>query len=1051
MKRTTVTLIILTFLTLFVAPSRGQEYAPLVREGTIGVARINLDNFDMKDFSDAIDNITSASVEYFEIECGMRNVRMGMAFMLGIPGMCMKALKEEGAHTLYFIVDVRPDDSTKRFIYFALPSREFNQERFVKRFKAYSLAPPSVLLECNGMTCWTFEIPELENSEFCGKTYLETSQIVKRPELEEAFQTVSSNKSLLTFVAPTSSSGGEGLAETVKAVLHYILSFLPDLNVGDLNECDAIEEKEAAFDKFVLSIDEETKRLLKYYAWNVDISNRSFRITVGANSEQDAERWNQLVEAGKEDLVKEAAHEDVDEFARQCGADVATNLANEAFDDVLKVVKFERSDSNLSLTFDKAFFLRNRATFLKAYANARRIVELNKLRADKKLKELATACRKYYDANDHFPSAYEQNGKTWIKAGTLLSYFTTKRRANIPGCAMLISDDGVFTKSPGESKTLSQITCGASNALVWVELADANDNRACVTLDEFYEQLQRRPEMKCGYLGAMADGSVRLIDKATSLETLREMASIEKVASDAPLERVNRSSERPEQDAAINLQELATACHAYYNVYRHFPSAYDKDGGTWQDSKEFKDFLPEGASFSGYAMLVNDDGIFTSTPGETTNLSDVIDGLANTIMFVELPDPNDNRACVTLDEFYDQLQNCPSKKIGYRVAMGDASVETLSRSIAFERLRAFATRASSDNTSEYSSESKKENDERAQATVKKLQIASLACGHYLSAYQQYPSAYERDGRTWKESETFKQFLPKDASLAGCAMLVDDDGIFMQEPGRASKFTEVRDGFGTIMFVELADPNDDRACITFDELYEQFQNCPRGKRGYRVACYGGDVATLPKYISLNNLRALTTKNAGDMYDVDLYEIEFVRPNPTLNPAPKDDELTPSPTTWRNLRKLADATLKYVNVAHAYPVAYHNNGNDWLKGNDLVHFLSAEFHVGQISGCAMLVDETGIFVPAPESRTNAGDVLDDASATIMFVELADPNEVRACITLEEFYEQLQKCPAERKGYLASMADGSIVTIPKTITRDELKAGVSKAGGDAIENLQ
>ncbi|MBR4750898.1 MAG: hypothetical protein IK077_03980, partial [Thermoguttaceae bacterium] len=87
MKRTTVTLIILTFLTLFVASSRGQEYAPLVREGTIGVARINLDNFDMKDFSDAIDNITSASVEYFEIEGGMRNVRMGLAFMLGIPGM----------------------------------------------------------------------------------------------------------------------------------------------------------------------------------------------------------------------------------------------------------------------------------------------------------------------------------------------------------------------------------------------------------------------------------------------------------------------------------------------------------------------------------------------------------------------------------------------------------------------------------------------------------------------------------------------------------------------------------------------------------------------------------------------------------------------------------------------------------------------------------------------------------------------------------------------------------------------------------------------------
>ncbi len=71
--------------------------------------------------------------------------------------------------------------------------------------------------------------------------------------------------------------------------------------------------------------------------------------------------------------------------------------------------------------------------------------------------------------------------------------------------------------------------------------------------------------------------------------------------------------------------------------------------------------------------------------------------------------------------------------------------------------------------------------------------------------------------------------------------------------------------------------------------------------------------------------------------------------------------------------------------------------------------------------------------------------------MFVELADPKATPGCVTLDEFYEQLQNCPADRKGYLAAMADGSIVTIPKTITRDELKAGVSKAGGDSIKNLQ
>lgn len=98
---------------------------------------------------------------------------------------------------------------------------------------------------------------------------------------------------------------------------------------------------------------------------------------------------------------------------------------------------------------------------------------------------------------------------------------------------------------------------------------------------------------------------------------------------------------------------------------------------------------------------------------------------------------------------------------------------------------------------------------------------------------------------------------------------------------------------------------------------------------------------------------------------------------------------------------------------------------------------------VAGCAALVDESGIFVPTPDKGTKLSDIRDGTSNTILFVELADPEDMRACITLEEFYEQLQNCPSDVKVYRCSMADGGFYMLLKTITLEELRKLVSKSG--------
>lgn len=105
-----------------------------------------------------------------------------------------------------------------------------------------------------------------------------------------------------------------------------------------------------------------------------------------------------------------------------------------------------------------------------------------------------------------------------------------------------------------------------------------------------------------------------------------------------------------------------------------------------------------------------------------------------------------------------------------------------------------------------------------------------------------------------------------------------------------------------------------------------------------------------------------------------------------------------------------------------------------------------------GIAALVDPEGVFTPSEESRDpKAGNSIaqcqDGTSNTIVFVELADPKSERSCITEEEFFDQLQNCPADKPGYYVAMMSAQVFLLDKSVTREQLHALVTMKGGDKV----
>lgn len=506
----------------------------------------------------------------------------------------------------------------------------------------------------------------------------------------------------------------------------------------------------------------------------------------------------------------------------------------------------------------------------------------------------------------------------------------------------------------------------------------------------------------------------------------------------AKLNEAGRKAFAPTKKAN-DLKRLALACHNYHDSNQRFPAAYAEDGKTWLEAETLKPFLGGEAGRPGYAMLVDESGIFEPTPGKRTSMASVIDGLSNTIMLVELADPEDTRGVITFEEFYQQIQNAPGKRGGYHVSFGDGSVRFVPKTTPLETLRALTTRNGGEAVGNGSlTEESKPARYASNIQKRRLFFLASACHMYCASNKTFPPAYPEEGVTWLEAGTLEKFLKEETKPDGCAMIIAEDGIFPPGVGETSSMESVTDGLdNTIIMVELADPTDKRGVTTVEEFYEQLQNCPADRNGYYAAMGSGRVMLIEKGTTLSQLKKLVSK-AGDDFSIDAVDVAPI-PKPT---AGRDEAQT-------KLRALAIACMNYHDVNNELPPAFDTDGKSWWEAGTLAQYLVSNFPNVHVSGCAALVDESGIFVPTPGKASTYQQVTDGTMNTIMFVELADPKATPGCVTLDEFYEQLQNCPADRDGYKAVMADGGVVDLPKSISLEDLKAGVSKAGGDGMRN--
>ncbi len=96
-----------------------------------------------------------------------------------------------------------------------------------------------------------------------------------------------------------------------------------------------------------------------------------------------------------------------------------------------------------------------------------------------------------------------------------------------------------------------------------------------------------------------------------------------------------------------------------------------------------------------FFAVISDDGLFLTTPNEGMKYRDVVDGLANTLLAVELPNRSaewSSTENLTPDQAYAAITSLEPQQVAFLV-MGDASVLFVRKDLERATFDAMVTRA----------------------------------------------------------------------------------------------------------------------------------------------------------------------------------------------------------------------------------------------------------------------------------------------------------------------------------------------------------------------
>ena len=684
-----------------------QDYAPLIHDDTCALVRVNLETFESGRIVEQFQEVVQDAVEYFVIDDDIREEFSERAIELAT--FLVEPLQDANVKVAYLSVNATTSEESV-YCYLAIPDSHMSDE---------DKDALEELLETPGFEYCGFYITPIfskfedrrDTSSF-EKEYFSGKDAVRRPEIERGFERVAADEAIVTAVIlPTLCHllREDRVFSVADGILSGLQARCGDLDVGK------------PFSKLVeslLACRREEERNLMYRALSLNLSEPQFLVAQEFNTLESAQNYQRLVENETLLCVKEVAdvmakgylqqseNEDADQIGERLCA-----LINSSLD---CVVKFERDESLLWWKLNAEFFFKNRKVLKGLVARiGKELKDVSTVSSRANiLKLMALACLNYHDVNMRLPAAYTTDGKTWREAETLRPFLHPEEFPDdvTLGYAMLVDKDGIFSPTPGKSVNLAQITDGLYNTIMLVELADPKDERACITLEEFYKQLQDCPESKEGYLVCCGDGHVGLVEKTIALETLRELTTKdggEMVATDKFVKIQKKDAARAQPRAIVGetrrrLYHLALAFQAYHDANMGLPSAYPEKGVTWIEAKTLdkilatKMFRDVELKVEGCAMIVADDGIFPPRAGASTRFDAVTDGLDNTIMLVELADSTDRRGVITVEDFYEQLQNCPADRAGYYVAMGSSRIMLVDKRTTLKSLKKLVSKDGGD-------------------------------------------------------------------------------------------------------------------------------------------------------------------------------------------------------------------------------------------------------------------------------------------------------------------------------------------------------------------
>lgn len=385
-----IALLTLAVLTSFVfaGSTIAQDYLPLIQKDTISLTQVNLENITSEDFSESIQKVGSAAIDYF---LGDNEDVADMKKSLPLISMLaeqvfianVQPLKDAGVKSIYFVVDQPETADVTLYPYLALPTKDLDETQKKQVREAFSLLNKQIpegaqftlkyRLDRHGFYFVMLVPTDLSADEVKAYTKEHFAKLtpVQKPEFTEAFKAIDPS-ALVSSV--TLNVQNDDIAANQLAAIFSEIEAAPNA-----------DEFAQALKDSIVKYNELGKKLashVKYSSSYVSLKNLEIVSNIKANSANDAKEY---IAGVNEELIPEVNQtldkiwEQILTKAEEGGNEISKETLEEAKEQLKKLinifVQFDVNDSDITWKMNEKFWSDNKETihgfidFVKANAS----------------------------------------------------------------------------------------------------------------------------------------------------------------------------------------------------------------------------------------------------------------------------------------------------------------------------------------------------------------------------------------------------------------------------------------------------------------------------------------------------------------------------------------------------------------------------------------------------------------------------------------------------------------------------------------------------------